>query len=42
MFTKQELELLAQALANSTVQVGRAKEATILLDKIIELIKAKE
>lgn len=39
MFTKQELELIAQVLANAQVAVGNAKPASALLDKIIELIK---
>jgi hypothetical protein len=38
MFTKEELTILAQALANAQVMVGQAKQATELLDKVTGLI----
>lgn len=42
MFSKEELQILAQALANSQVQVGNAKQAVELLEKIIGLIENPE
>lgn len=38
MFTKQELQVIAQALSMAQVQVGQAKEAIELLDKVIKEI----
>lgn len=43
MFDKKELEIIAQALANSQVRVGEAKEAMELLDKVVaEIDKPKK
>lgn len=39
MFTNEELQIIAQAVANANVPVAQAKPALELLEKIVGLIK---
>ena len=41
-FTKEELQILGQALAVAQVQVGQAKQAMELLEKVVGLIEKPE